>query len=109
MDTEKRTAKKTLGSNTKTVKRVIEMEAILDKAEEKIGALEKAIAEYEACQADIGKLEAYYTSAAWKKDLAYDEAGRFPADLKRGVLSEDGIYDLLERNKDLLERGMDGN
>ena len=33
-----------------------------------------------------------------------DEAGEFPEKLKRGVLSEDGIWNMLERNKELLER-----
>ena len=33
-----------------------------------------------------------------------DEAGEFPDKLKRGVLSEDGIWNMLERNKELLER-----
>lgn len=32
-----------------------------------------------------------------------DEAGKLPKNLKRGVLSEDGIYNVLERNKELLE------
>ena len=40
-------------------------------------------------------LSDYYSSQAWKRDYAADEAGLFPKDLKRGVLSEDGIYDLL--------------
>ena len=50
------------------------------------------------------KMEAYYTSRQWKDDLAMDEAGKFPDKLKRGVLSEDGIWNMLERNKELLER-----
>ena len=50
------------------------------------------------------KMEAYYTSRQWKDDLAMDEAGKFPEKLKRGVLSEDGIWNMLERNKELLER-----
>ena len=33
-----------------------------------------------------------------------DETGKFPEKLKRGVLSEDGIWNMLERNKELLER-----
>ena len=33
-----------------------------------------------------------------------DEEGRFPKELKRGVLSEDGIWNLLERNKELTHR-----
>ena len=41
-------------------------------------------------------LSEYYSSDAWKRDYAADEAGLFPKDLKRGVLSEDGIYALLE-------------
>lgn len=42
------------------------------------------------------KLDAYYTSDEWKRDFADDEAGLLPKDLKRGVLSEDGLYNLLE-------------
>ena len=48
-------------------------------------------------------LEAYYTGADWKRDYADDEAGKLPRDLKRGVLSQDGVYNLLERWKELLE------
>ena len=39
-------------------------------------------------------LAEYYTSDEWKQDFADDEAGRLPKDLKRGVLSEDGIWNL---------------
>lgn len=45
-------------------------------------------------------LSEYYGSAAWKRDFAADEAGLLPQDLKRGVLSEDGVYDLIERYND---------
>jgi len=44
----------------------------------------------------LDELSAYYTSDDWKRDFAADEAGLLPKDLKRGVLSEDGIYDLLD-------------
>ena len=46
----------------------------------------------------LGELSAYYSSDAWKRDFAADEAGLLPKDLKRGVLSEDGIYNLLEES-----------
>ncbi|MBQ6431771.1 MAG: DUF4298 domain-containing protein [Oscillospiraceae bacterium] len=78
------------------------METILDTANEKLDALEAATAELKAYQIEIQKLEAYYTSEDWKKDFALDEAAKLPADLKRGVLSEDGIYNMLERNRELL-------
>ena len=37
----------------------------------------------------------YYSGSDWKNDLALDEEGLLPGNLKRGVLSEDGIYDML--------------
>ena len=40
-------------------------------------------------------LEAYYTSGEWQEDYEADERGEFPPDLKRGVLSQDALYDLL--------------
>ena len=50
----------------------------------------------------IAQLEAYYTGPDWKRDYADDEAGKLPKDLKRGVLSQDGIYNLLERWEETL-------
>ena len=82
---------------------IYEMESILNKAVEKMDALEKMIAEYKDFQSEIRKLEAYYTSPQWKEDLAMDEAGKFPEKLKRGVLSEDGIWNALERNQELID------
>ena len=40
-------------------------------------------------------LEEYYTSGEWRNDYEADEAGLLPSGLKRGVLSQDGVYDLL--------------
>ena len=37
------------------------------------------------------------------QDYKDDEAGLLPADLKRGILSEDGIWNLLTDNRRLLE------
>ena len=45
----------------------------------------------------IRELELYYGSTEWKQDYAADEAGLLPPDLKRGVLSEDGIYNVLQQ------------
>ncbi len=83
------------------LQRIREMESILDEATQKMDALEKKIAEYEDFQSEIRKLEAYYTSQQWKDDHAMDEEGGFPKELKRGVLSEDGIWNLLEQNREL--------
>ena len=48
-----------------------------------------------AVKEDVAELSKYYGSDLWKLDLAADEAGKLPLDLKRGVLSEDGIWNLL--------------
>ena len=56
-----------------------------------------------AHRAAADALAAYYGSAAWKEDFAAEEAGRFPASLKRGVLSEDGIYNALEAYREAAE------
>lgn len=42
------------------------------------------------------RLSRYYESPDWKRDFAADEAGLLPPELRRGVLSEDGIYHALE-------------
>lgn len=80
------------------------MENILDNAVQKLDALDKMIEEYEAYQTEIQKLEDYYSSPQWKADFAADEEGRYPDTLKRGVLSEDGIWNMLERNREMLAR-----
>ena len=51
----------------------------------------------------VSSLEAYYGSVEWRRDFAADEAGILPKDLPRGVLSEDGIYNLLEKYRELVD------
>ena len=41
-------------------------------------------------------LAEYYASDEWRQDFADDEAGLLPKDLKRGVLSEDAIWNVLD-------------
>ena len=40
-------------------------------------------------------LEDYYENGLWRLDFETDEKGLLPRGLKRGVLSEDGLYNLL--------------
>ena len=47
----------------------------------------------------LAALNTYYTSGEWRDDYEADERCELPPDLKRGVLSQDGLYDLLERVK----------
>ena len=41
------------------------------------------------------------------KDVEADEAGKLPKDLKRGVLSEDGLFDLLDEERLVFVRMME--
>ena len=38
----------------------------------------------------------YYEGGLWLQDYRLDELGCLPKDLKRGVLSEDGVYNFLQ-------------
>ena len=37
----------------------------------------------------------YYTGGQWLQDYEAEERGELPEDLKRGVLSQDGLWDLM--------------
>ena len=98
------------------VARITEMEALFTKCEETVRQLRQAIENKASITPDLinfasvlkdlfdfndlalslSTLVTYYTSPAWRTDFEADEAGHLPPDLTRGVLSEDGIYNLLE-------------
>ena len=80
----------------KQIERIKEMETCLDKVLAATNQLREALDEYEAVVPQYLKLSGYYGSAAWREDFEADEAGEIPRDLKRGVLSEDAVYDLLQ-------------
>ena len=41
------------------------------------------------------ELREYYENGQWLRDYEADERGELPRELKRGVLSQDGLWDLL--------------
>lgn len=84
--------------------RIKEMEQCLDQATEALAQTEAALNAFKAAQPAIAMLAAYLGSDDWRNDLAADERGLLPPNLKRGVLSEDGIWNLLERNRELLQQ-----
>ena len=86
------------------IARIRGMEAALNEALTAVRGLDEALERYAAAQDAVRKLSAYYGSDDWKADFAADEAGELPRDLPRGVLSEDGIWDVLEENRELLAR-----
>lgn len=71
------------------IERICEMEHSYDKVSEALKAIEEA-------KDDIAILRQYMDSGLWKEDFEADERGELPPNLKRGVLSEDGLWNLLE-------------
>ena len=88
----------------KQIERIKQMELRMEHAAKAVMELSVALDNYEAAQEDLTALSEYYDGEAWKQDYADDEAGLLPTDLKRGVLSEDGIWNLLSDDRELKNR-----
>ena len=84
--------------------RIVRMEHLLEVATRAVKRLAAALDDYEAAQEALRELEAYYGSEEWKQDFAADEAGRLPKEMKRGVLSEDAVWNLLEERGEVESR-----
>ena len=73
----------------------------MENLEEAIRRIQRMEEIFDALQADpdhpsLGELVRYYEGGQWLRDYELDEQGLLPNDLKRGVLSQDGVYNLLE-------------
>ena len=88
----------------KQIERIQEMEVLMDECETGIKDFQKSLRKYSSLQKKIDQLEEYYFSPEWKKDYENDEAGKIPQEIKRGVLSQDGIYDLLSENDETMKK-----
>ena len=84
--------------------RIRQMEQRLERVSAAVKRLSAALDRYESVQEPIADLKAYFSSDVWRQDYADDEAGLLPEGLKRGVLSEDGIWNLLSDVDDLNQR-----
>ncbi len=85
-----------VSKRTSRTVRIKEMEVRYDKVKAALAELEKAEEKLVELSDDIDVLREYYESGKWQKDFEADEQGKIPKDLKRGVLSEDGLWNLLE-------------
>ena len=82
------------------IDRVSKMEKNLDDANSVIRKLREALDEYSDAQQKIAELKDYY-SGDWMQDYEADAAGLLPRELKRGVLSEDAVFDLISDDREL--------
>ena len=89
------------------IERIQHFEMLLDRVAPVLENLGEALDAFDGIQEDVQELSAYYEGDDWREDFEADEAGRLPKDLKRGVLSEDGIYDVLSDHYALTVRLLD--
>ena len=71
------------------IERIRYMETLFDK-------LQAAFSEE-----DLQILLTYYEGGQWLADYRLDELGLLPPDLKRGVLSQDGVYNFFLKSQKL--------
>lgn len=82
---------------TEAIERIARMEQCFDALQAAAAEKSGALWEDAALKERLRQLTAYYESGRWLQDYELDEQGLLPKDLKRGVLSQDGVHDFLER------------
>lgn len=85
------------------LERIKHMEESLDLLTDALTELEQAAQRYRLLQPQLKELISYYEGPLWRQDFETDEQGKLPPTLKRGVLSEDGVYDFLSDHTSLME------
>ena len=92
----------------KDLKAIVErgerMERLYDEWRAVVASTGDVLDMYSSVRERAGELLEYYDGGLWQKDFESDEAGLLPASLKRGVLSEDGVWNLLTDDKELRRR-----
>ena len=83
-----------------TIERIQKMEVYFDTLSSVARNNPQILKEDVNLQKMLYELTSYYESGQWLKDFEADERGELPKDLKRGVLSEDGVYNLLSEFKE---------
>ena len=83
--------------------RISAMEERLNRAAGALCRLDAALADLETLRQDVAVLAAYYEGPLWRADFEADERGLLPPDLRRGVLSEDAVYDFLNACHEAME------
>lgn len=79
----------------KTIERIEYMERLFDEVSNAVAADGDRVLRDAAIKEKVKILTRYYDNGQWLKDYKCDERGELPPGLKRGILSEDGMYNLL--------------
>lgn len=82
--------------------RVNQMSEAFNRLSEVTASLTDGTEELKDLASDVDLLKDYITSGQWLKDFEADERGEIGPDVDRSVLSEDGVYNLMEDLDDLM-------
>lgn len=80
-----------------TERRVAQMERAFEELESLVQVMEQYVDRSAAVAPQVAALAEYMESGQWQADYEADEQGLISAKLRRGVLSQDGLWNLLER------------
>lgn len=83
-----------------TIRRIKEMELFFGIVKQAYEINPSIAAIDEHVKSMLKSLTEYYESGQWQADYEADERGELPHDLKRGVLSQDALWNLLESIKE---------
>lgn len=91
-----------------TIERIRRTELYFDIISYVLKTSPRAILHDAYISAMVSELTAYYDGGLWLEDFQLDERGELPKELRRGVLSEDGVYNLICDIRALSDNETDG-
>ena len=77
------------------ISRIIKMEKLFDDLKFSFEKSKEEFYKNKNLQRKLKVLTNYYENGKWLKDYQLDEENLLPKNLKRGILSQDGIYNFL--------------
>ena len=77
------------------IERIQQMDVLFDILQQTFHDNPAAFRTDAVCIENLSTLIHYYENGLWLADYELDEQGLLPASLKRGVLSQDGVYNFL--------------
>ena len=87
----------------RSVKRIKELESVFDKVSKALKEESYKLNDIEY-RNKINMLADYLDSGMWLKDYELDEKGLIDQSVKRGILSEDGLYNLIFEIQEFIQK-----
>ena len=81
------------------IQRLVDRVGAMEQCYGRVAKAVRTRKSYPELSEDVDTLNRYMESGQWKEDFEADEKGLLPKEMSRGVLSEDGLYNLLQSEK----------